>query len=114
MDLPEKGMGAAADQQKPPADLTSIKKRNHGQFPADRVSEIIRYGGGIPGHGEGAKMAIWSKIFSGECGPAYSRRAVIEINAIWKACRSSLRKEMGSHQSPLFRKVAIAIENAPC
>ena len=24
-------------------------------------------------------MAIWSKIFSGECGPAYSRRAVIEI-----------------------------------
>jgi hypothetical protein len=79
MDLPEKGMGAAADQQKPPADLTSIKKRNHGQFPADRVSEIIRYGGGIPGHGEGAKMAIWSKIFSGECGPAYSRRAVIEI-----------------------------------
>ena len=74
-----KGDGTAADTQRPPLDLTSIKKRNNGQFPDERVSEIIRYGGGIPGHGDGAEMPIWGKIFSGECGPAYSRRAVVEL-----------------------------------
>ena len=37
-----KGNGVAATQQQPPADLTTIKKRNNGQFPAERISEIIR------------------------------------------------------------------------
>ena len=77
--LTGKGDEAAANRHKPPTDLTTIKKRNNGQFPAERVSEIIRYGGGIPSHGEGAEMPIWGKVFGGECGPAYSRRAVVEL-----------------------------------
>jgi len=24
-------------------------------------------------------MPIWGKVFGGECGPAYSRRAVVEM-----------------------------------
>jgi mono/diheme cytochrome c family protein len=66
-----------------PADLTAISKRAGGKFPADRVSEIIRYGGNVSGHGSQV-MPIWGKVFSnaggkGKGGGAYSRRAVIEL-----------------------------------
>ena len=66
-----------------PADLTAITKRASGKFPADRVVEIIRYGGDVTGHGARA-MPIWGLVFSqeggaGKIGGAYSRRAVIEL-----------------------------------
>jgi len=67
----------------PPADLTSIKQRAQGTFPAARIVEVIRYGGSLPGHGaEG--MPVWGKVFSeegggGKFGAAYSRKAVIEL-----------------------------------
>ena len=67
----------------PPADLTTIKQRAQGAFPATRIVEIIRYGGSLPGHGaEG--MPVWGKVFSeerggGKFGAAYSRKAVIEL-----------------------------------
>ncbi len=68
-----------------PADLTEISKRANGKFEADRIVEIIRYGGDIAGHGSRA-MPIWGGIFSsegqgGKIGAAYSRRAIIELNA---------------------------------
>lgn len=68
-----------------PADLTVIAKNNGGTFPAERVAEIIRYGGNIPGHGE-EKMPLWGKVFSleggnGKIGAAFSRRAVIELKS---------------------------------
>jgi mono/diheme cytochrome c family protein len=71
-----------------PADLTSISKSANGKFPADRVAEIIRYGGGIAGHGS-AVMPIWGKFFSdtggrGRIGGAYSRRAVVELTRYLK------------------------------
>ncbi len=69
----------AAAQKRPPANLTGIKKRNNGEFPANRVVEIIRLGGGIPGHEEEHVMPVWGKLFNGECGPAFSRRAVVEL-----------------------------------
>ncbi len=76
-----KGKGPlAGDREKQPADLTGITKRNNGQFPADRIAEIIRYGGGLPGHEQDHVMPVWGKVFSGECGPAFSRRAVVELN----------------------------------
>ncbi len=25
-------------------------------------------------------MPVWGKVFNGECGPAFSRRAVVEVN----------------------------------
>src|SRR5260221_6255298 len=46
-----------------PADLTAISKQASGQFPADRIVEIIRYGGNIQGHGDQV-MPIWGKVFS--------------------------------------------------
>ncbi len=78
--LDGKGKGPfAADQKRPPADLTSIAKRWDGKFPGDSVVEIIRRGGGIPGHETDQVMPVWGKVFSGECGPAFSRRAVVEL-----------------------------------
>jgi hypothetical protein len=66
-----------------PADLTVISKQSDGKFPADRIVEIIRYGGNIQGHGE-QEMPLWGKVFSsegggGKSGGAYSRRAVVEL-----------------------------------
>lgn len=66
-----------------PADLTAISKQAGGKFPADRIVEIIRYGGNIQGHGE-QEMPIWGKVFNsegggGKGGEAYSRRAVVEL-----------------------------------
>lgn len=66
-----------------PADLTGISIRAGGTFPANRIVEIIRYGGDIVGHGTAA-MPVWGKVLSeegggGKGGGAFSRRAVIEL-----------------------------------
>ncbi|HML30003.1 MAG TPA: cytochrome c [Hyphomicrobium sp.] len=66
-----------------PADLTTLSKRAHGVFDAQRIAEVIRYGGNISGHGTRA-MPIWGLIFSiegegGKVGAAYSRIAVIRL-----------------------------------
>lgn len=66
-----------------PADLTEISKRANGKFPADRIVEIIRYGGNVTGHGSQV-MPIWGLYFSkegggGKIGNAYSRAAVVEL-----------------------------------
>ncbi len=68
-----------------PANLTMIEKNNGGTFPAEKIAEIIRYGGNIQGHGE-QQMPIWGKVFSleggsGKRGGAYSRRSVIELKS---------------------------------
>ncbi len=78
--LDGKGQGPfAAAQKRQPADLTAIAKSNNGYFPAAEVAEIIRGGGAIPGHEQDRIMPLWGKVFNGECGPAFSRRAVIEL-----------------------------------
>lgn len=69
----------AALQRRPPADLTGIAMRNGGMFPSERVADIIRQGGGIPGHEADHIMPTWGRVFSGQCGPAFSRRAVVEL-----------------------------------
>ena len=75
-----RGGGQLASSQKArPADLTEIKKRNRGEFPADRIVEIISSGGAIRGHETDQIMPIWGKVFHGECGPAFSRHAVVEL-----------------------------------
>lgn len=66
-----------------PADLTTLSKRANGKFDAQRIAEIIRYGGNISGHGTRA-MPIWGLIFSiegegGKIGASYSRIAVIKL-----------------------------------
>jgi hypothetical protein len=67
----------------PPADLTKISIRADGTFPANRVVEIIRYGGNVAGHGSPV-MPVWGRVFSskgggGKAGGAYSPRAVVEL-----------------------------------
>lgn len=59
-------------------DLTQLAQKAKGKFPAARVADVIRYGGAISGHGA-AKMPVWAEIFHKECGPTYSRRAVVEM-----------------------------------
>jgi mono/diheme cytochrome c family protein len=56
------GPGMFADALKKAApDLTEIAKRNGGQFPEERVAEIIR-NGGISGHGT-MRILAWEKYF---------------------------------------------------
>jgi mono/diheme cytochrome c family protein len=68
-----------------PADLTTLSKQENGKFDAPRITDIIRFGGDISGHGARA-MPIWGLVFSkegngGKAGAAYSRRAVIELKS---------------------------------
>jgi Cytochrome C oxidase, cbb3-type, subunit III len=78
--LDGKGKGPlASNQTVPPADLTELKRMNKGNFPAQRVLEIIRTGGDLLGHDNGPIMPSWGKVFNRECGPAYSRHAVVEL-----------------------------------
>lgn len=60
------GNGPAASALKaPPADLTTLAKRNHGKFPMNRVISILRFGVQEPSaHGTG-QMPIWGPLLSG-------------------------------------------------
>jgi mono/diheme cytochrome c family protein len=59
-----KGMGPAASALKtPPSDLTTLEKRHGGKFPADYVSEIVRFGKPIQAHGS-SDMPVWGPIFN--------------------------------------------------
>lgn len=57
-----KGDGpAAAALKTPPADLTTLVKRNGGKFPAAHVSEVIR-NADVPAHGS-SEMPVWGPTF---------------------------------------------------
>ena len=79
-----KGDGSSATSLKvAPTDLTKISQHAGGTFPANRIAEIIRYGGDVEAHGP-RDMPVWGKVFSdagghGKIGGAYSRRAVVEL-----------------------------------
>jgi len=62
--LDGKGHGPAAEALKtPPADLTMLKQKNGGKYPANKVSHIIEGGGEIRAHGS-SDMPLWGPIFS--------------------------------------------------
>jgi hypothetical protein len=49
-----------------PADLTALSKQTNGKFDAPRVSEIIRNGGDISGHGTApCRFGVWSLAMRG-------------------------------------------------
>ena len=60
-------------------DLTVLSQQAQGKFPAERIANIIRYGGSLPDHSINSQMPVWAKIFFLECGPVYSRRVVVEL-----------------------------------
>jgi mono/diheme cytochrome c family protein len=62
-----KGRGyVAAALKKAPPDLTTLTKRNHGTFPADRVKRLIEGTEPLstPAHGS-REMPLWGPIFKG-------------------------------------------------
>jgi mono/diheme cytochrome c family protein len=58
-----KGNGpAASDLKTPPADLTTLTKRNGGKFPSDKVSTVLRFGVPTKAHGT-SDMPTWGPLF---------------------------------------------------
>jgi len=58
-----KGDGPAADALKVrPPDLTTLARRKGGRFPAGDVYQVIKWGGGIVGHGS-KEMPVWGRAF---------------------------------------------------
>lgn len=58
-----KGNGPAASALKvPPTDLTTLAKKNGGQYPASHVSAAIQGDSAIPAHGT-KDMPIWGSLF---------------------------------------------------
>jgi mono/diheme cytochrome c family protein len=45
-----------------PANLTTLTQRNGGTFPAEYVSNVIRFGPGFGAHGS-SEMPVWGPIF---------------------------------------------------
>ncbi len=61
--LDAKGHGPArATLKVPAADLTTLSKRHGGEFPYDYVTNILRFGPGVPAHGS-SNMPTWGPIF---------------------------------------------------
>lgn len=58
-----KGHGPARVVLKvPAADLTTLSKHHGGEFPYDYVSNVLRFGPGVPAHGS-SDMPTWGGIF---------------------------------------------------
>ncbi|MGO9123564.1 MAG: c-type cytochrome [Terriglobales bacterium] len=58
-----KGNGpAAAALNTPPADLTTLAKRNAGKYPRDRVTSILRGQAKVVAHGT-QEMPVWGPVF---------------------------------------------------
>ena len=59
-----RGDGPAASALKvPPADLTTLAKRNGGKFDSAHVATVIRGQGATPAHGS-QDMPVWGPLFS--------------------------------------------------
>ena len=58
-----KGNGPAASEFKqPPTNLTTLAKKNNGDYPADKVYLTLKFGTPAPAHGT-LKMPIWMDLF---------------------------------------------------
>jgi mono/diheme cytochrome c family protein len=58
-----KGDGpAAAALKSPPADLTTLAKRNGGKYPSDKVTSILRGQATLVPHGD-QEMPVWGPVF---------------------------------------------------
>lgn len=58
-----KGNGPAASVfKKPPTDLTMLARNNKGQYPAEHVYMVLKFGTPVPAHGN-IKMPVWYTLF---------------------------------------------------
>ncbi len=61
------GPAAAALKAKLP-DLTTLAQRKGGKFPEGDVYQVIKWGGGIVGHGS-KEMPVWGTAFKADTHP---------------------------------------------
>lgn len=83
--LDGKGQGPLADAMKlVPTDLTRLAARNNGEFPASRVGDVIRNGGGVLGHGSSA-MLPWGNYFGEKGKPEVAKKRIADLVAYIKS-----------------------------
>lgn len=77
-----RGDGPVAEHLSPkPADLTGIKERNDGVFPAEKVHDAISLGKDIAGHGN-SEMPVWGDAFKKVRGGKTKEEVENHINAL--------------------------------
>lgn len=70
------GNGPLADAMKiAPSDLTRIADKHGGEFPSAKVSDVIRNGGGVLGHGS-PTMPAWGSYFAEKRRPEVARARI--------------------------------------
>jgi mono/diheme cytochrome c family protein len=70
------GNGPLADAMKiAPSDLTRIADKHGGAFPSAKVSDVIRNGGGVLGHGS-PTMPAWGSYFAEKRKPEVARARI--------------------------------------
>ena len=83
--LDGKGQGLLADAMKlVPTDLTRLAARSNGEFPDSRVSDVIRNGGGVLGHGSSA-MLPWGNYFGEKGKPEVAKKRIADLVAYIKS-----------------------------
>ncbi len=74
-----RGKGPLADALKAaPADLTQVAARNGGEFPSAKISDLIRNGGTVLGHGT-AEMPAWGLYFGSKGKPEVARSRIADL-----------------------------------
>ena len=74
--LDGRGQGPLAQAMKlVPADLTQIATKHAGTFPDAKVSDVVRNGGAVLGHGSRA-MLPWGLYFSERHNPAVGKARI--------------------------------------
>ena len=84
------GAGPAAKALKiPPPDLRQISKRNGGDFPVERITEVIDGRADTKAHGS-REMPIWGRQFSNTVGGGSMGEEVVrgELNVLINYLRS--------------------------
>ncbi|HVO78565.1 MAG TPA: cytochrome c [Candidatus Bathyarchaeia archaeon] len=90
-----RGNGPAASALKvPAADLTTLAKNNHGNYPSSRVGAVLEFGAPVTAHGS-SDMPVWGDLFrSLNTGKAATSRAAVNqrISSLDKYIRSMQTK----------------------
>jgi mono/diheme cytochrome c family protein len=57
-----------------PADLTRLSARHNGEFPTERIADIVRNGSALLGHT--TEMPAWSTVFGVKGDPSVARARI--------------------------------------
>jgi mono/diheme cytochrome c family protein len=83
--LDGRGFGPLADAMKlTPTDLTRLAERNNGEFPTNKVTDVIRNGGAVLGHGSSAMLA-WGQYFAEKGQPKVAKQRIADLVAYIKS-----------------------------